>query len=349
MIRQRVTRHGDVFDLAPATELAGCTVDRIDIGVVKVGPVRKWLETRRQWDTRYAGAKSRVRKKRLRDMAAGYESFGAGEFPPPSALAGRRKIGEDLAEKKKTRSMGLALWSLWGSKHDEVAVNLEQQADREPEVKAVTPSEGQGARPFTEIENQEATLRAIGSSSRSRSRRRIVQDDHQTEVAGETGIDENTPVANLLAGRQEKDAAARARSGNLLSPNFVPNTGVAGRRPTVEGVSMPFSLKKDAETASMVTLTSAVDPQKTSRIPSPEPTSSDIVQSADEEGAVATERDDKSEVQTNEMAPSEKGGMEVEEKMEEKGNGDNEEKEKERPGLDTFVTASSWLPKATGA
>lgn len=115
MIRQRVTRHGVIFPLPPSSQLPGCTMDRNLVGVVKQGPVKKWLEKKGQWDSRYASTKKKVHKQFAKDLAAGYEGFGAGEFPPPSALAGRRKKqGATKIKEKKKKSMGLAMWSLWG-------------------------------------------------------------------------------------------------------------------------------------------------------------------------------------------------------------------------------------------
>ncbi|KAL8418656.1 hypothetical protein RB594_002033 [Gaeumannomyces avenae] len=240
MIRQRVTRHGDVFLLVPPSDLPGCCAAPEDIGVPKEAQLRRWLEAKKQWDTRYASARKSVHKKRLKNAAAGYESFGAGEHPPPSALAGRRKLGaEQKGQRKRGRSVGLALWSLWGSKHDEVTANREQQADKRPESRAPQPSEGAGARSFLDIQGQEAA-RPVTSPGLSRSPARM-------------------PVAELIAQRRGREAKA-AESEDLLDPNHVPETGATGKRPHVDGISVPFSIKKEADTASMLTLTSMVDP-----------------------------------------------------------------------------------------
>lgn len=115
MIRQRVTRHGVIFPLPPASQLPSCTMDRNLVGVVKQGPMKKWLDKKRQWDQRFASSKRKVHKQFVKDLAVGYEGFGAGEFPPPSALAGRRKKEGATKTKKRKKSMGLAMWSLWVS------------------------------------------------------------------------------------------------------------------------------------------------------------------------------------------------------------------------------------------
>ncbi|PHH90314.1 hypothetical protein CDD83_3988 [Cordyceps sp. RAO-2017] len=251
MIRQRVTRHGVTLPLPPEHELPGCRMKQDDVGVVKEGPVKKWLATKKQWDARYSAAKAKVQKKIVKDMAAGLQEFGHDERPPPSALAGRRRIGSDVAQRKRKKSIGLALWSLWGSKHDEATVQREQRAEQEPGMQAVTGDEGRGARSFRDIETQQPASPAANATGRSRPRRRTVVDENQT---GGDAADEGTPLSALLERRREREAAP-----GLLSPN-VPETGVAGKRPFVGGIAMPFSLNKTADTASMVTLNSAVSP-----------------------------------------------------------------------------------------
>jgi hypothetical protein len=135
MIRQRVDRHGNTSHLEPESELPGCSLPPSEIGIIKEGPVKKWMAAKREWDTKFASAKRRVQKQRANEMAQGYQQFSDGEVPPPSALAGRRKTGAaDVKEEKKKRSMGMSLWSLWGSKHDEDTIKLEQEADKQPET-----------------------------------------------------------------------------------------------------------------------------------------------------------------------------------------------------------------------
>lgn len=260
MVRQRVTRHGAIYPLAPATELPGCCMEPEHVGVPKQGPVGRWLQTKQRWESKFANTKTRVQKNRIKDVTVGYETFGGGEYPPPSALAGRRRIGADLSEKKTTRSYGLSLWSLWGSKHDESTVAREQEADREPEIQTATAEHGSGARPFADIQRQEA-IKASKEAQRSRSRRRIVRDERQT--GADDDVDENTPVAEILA-RKEQEGGEPSSKPGLLTPDYVPDTGVTGKRPFVGGIAVPFSLNREADTASMVTLNSAQSPRPTS-------------------------------------------------------------------------------------
>ena len=189
MIRQRVDRHGNIFPLEPPSELPGCNISPSEIGVIKEGPVKKWMAAKRQWDTKFAFSKFSVQKQRAKEMAKGYQEFGNGEAPPPSALAGRRQTGEVLREEKKKRSIGMSMWSGWGSKHDRRAIVLEQQADGRPETATASSADGAGARPLHDNETahgkrMERGLSAKGPNySRSRSRRRTVTDEPLDNVS----------------------------------------------------------------------------------------------------------------------------------------------------------------------
>jgi hypothetical protein len=63
MIRQRVDRHGIISPLEPESELPGCNLPPSEVGVIKEGPVKKWMNAKQEWDTRYASAKRRVQKR----------------------------------------------------------------------------------------------------------------------------------------------------------------------------------------------------------------------------------------------------------------------------------------------
>ena len=255
MIRHRVTRHGAFYELEPASELPACTFPREQIGVVKASVTKKWLAQKMMWDTRYAKQKTRVHSKIIKDMAAGFQDFGEGEYPPPSALAGRRRADAEMLSKKKTRSVGLLIWSLWGSKHDEMTVEREQKADDVENTEVVTQEQGAGARPFEELEEQQPPAEPVRpEASRTRSRRRTVVDEDQT------GDGEGTPAADLAALRKEAKEKEPEKT-DLLSPDAA-KTGISGRRVILNGEAMPFSVEKDVETSSMLTLTS-VQPDRT--------------------------------------------------------------------------------------
>ncbi|KAM7224192.1 monoterpene epsilon-lactone hydrolase [Rhypophila decipiens] len=293
MIRERVTTRGIVFPLPPAEELPGCTMDRNLIGVVKAGTVRKWLEHKKRWDTKFAKTKRRVLEERIREMKAGYEVFGEGEFPPPSALAGRRRISKPEPEgKKKVRSLGMSLWSLWGSKHDEMTVHREQQAEDDREAADTKGAEGQEADDTRNKQGKEKEKLSrpgfLKTKSRSHSHMKTVRDESQVQESSsgasssKTGTgskadeadERTTPMDDLLALRrkQNEDSDSAAQTRNLLSPNDIPttpapDTGVMGKRPFLDGISMPFSLGKrknnEGDNASTMTLNSNLDLDRT--------------------------------------------------------------------------------------
>lgn len=129
MIRQRVNRHGIVYPLALPSELACLHLDPASIGAIKPGPVRKWMAQKKVIDNKFAGDKKKVQKRRLKEIQQGYEMIGEGEHPPPTALAGRR-TADMPAEKRLKKSWGLAMWSGWGSSHDENTLERAEKHDQ---------------------------------------------------------------------------------------------------------------------------------------------------------------------------------------------------------------------------
>ncbi|KAI9759558.1 MAG: hypothetical protein M4579_002224 [Chaenotheca gracillima] len=208
MIRERVDRHGAIFQLAPASSLPALQMPPNDIGVIKQGPVRKWMAAKKEWDTKFARQKRAVQKQRAKEMAAGYDTFAGDDAPPPSALAGRRRA-DMPKEQKKGRSIGMSLWSLWGSSHDEKTLEREEKADRQPETTVATSDNANDVRSPTRKSKFSGA-----AASRSRSRRRTVTDAGQVGTEAED-VDENTPAGDLLA---RKGEAGVGEGRNFLSP-----------------------------------------------------------------------------------------------------------------------------------
>ncbi|KAL2354886.1 Alpha/Beta hydrolase protein [Cryomyces antarcticus] len=158
MIRQRIDRRGAIYPLSPPNELPALQMRAADIGIIKPGPVRKWLAAKTKWDSRFAREKRAVQTQRVKEMAAGYDRFEGDEVPPPTALAGRRK--KDMPrEPKQRRGWGLSMWSGWGSKHDEMTLGREEKAKatRRPSVMTVDPAP---SRPHAEHQLPAAARRA---------------------------------------------------------------------------------------------------------------------------------------------------------------------------------------------
>ncbi|KAF2802800.1 alpha/beta-hydrolase [Mytilinidion resinicola] len=118
MIRQRIDRNGVIHSLVPPSELEALQLESSEIGTIKPGPVRKWMAAQSKWNENFAKQKRAVQKKRIKHMERGYEGFD-GEVPPPTALAGRRVKGMEM-QKANKKSWGMSMWSVWGSKHDEM-------------------------------------------------------------------------------------------------------------------------------------------------------------------------------------------------------------------------------------
>ena len=261
MIRQRVTRHGVIFPLDPESQLAACILKPQDVGIIQVAPVRSWLETRTKWDARYAKEKRKVHERMAREMAEGYLAFGNGETPPPSALAGRRRSPAAKAGwgKRKRKSVGLALWSLWGSAHDKAREMAHIRGGEDATESGGQALRSRSGRPrgmsYRGVTDENQTGEATSSSGTSDALRK-----EASALSGATALDKETSVVSerrgtvvedLLKERKEKEEENK----KLLGPDHAV-TGVAGRRPTVEGVAMPFSLGGGTAGSSMVTLNS---------------------------------------------------------------------------------------------
>ncbi|KAL9014302.1 MAG: hypothetical protein Q9173_001041 [Seirophora scorigena] len=230
MIRQRVDRHGNIFPLGPASSLPALQMSANEVGVIKPGPVRRWLGAKKEWDTKFAREKRRVQKRRVEEVAKGFQGFGDDEVPPPSALAGRR--GLNMAPEAKTKkSWGMSLWSLWGNSHDEKTVRnnhtqiskplsfsinvgaddvvlqlkREEEADKEAGITTASPGGTSNGK------------RTLQPRSRSRSRRRIVS------YTGQSGpdIDENAPALEILRRRQEGTDVSTPNDPFIRSPTSI--------------------------------------------------------------------------------------------------------------------------------
>ncbi|KAI9834048.1 MAG: hypothetical protein M1819_003333 [Sarea resinae] len=206
LVRQRVDRHGNIYPLGPHSSLPALQMSPNEIGVIKPGPVRKWMAAKKMWDTKFARQKRAVQKQRANEMAKGYETFANDEVPPPSALAGRRKR-DTTKEEKPRRSYGLALWAMWGSRHDKDTIEREEKADRNPEIAVIAPNNADSHTSTAAITSTTHLAPPfVSAKSRSRSRRRTVTDAGQA--------DENTPAGALVGSR---DAAATPVIGSALA------------------------------------------------------------------------------------------------------------------------------------
>lgn len=204
---------------------------------------------------------------------------------------------------------------------EEEAEKNDQKIDMRP-----TSSGGQGARPFLDIENQKA---AAPMSPRTRSRRRMVSYQNQ-DIEGDhentAGLEFEEPTA--------EGTGAQSPHIQFLTPGPQPAIGIgtSGKRAYVDGIAVPFRLKKEgAEDASMMTLNSEnSQPLQSPRASTARPLSSSTAEAVGVvEGATS---------------PLEKynGHGGGDDNL--NGSGDEEKDGAERPGLETFKTAAEHLP-----
>jgi acetyl esterase/lipase len=192
MIRQRIDRNGKIYPLTEEHELPALQMHPGEVGVIKEGPVRKWLEAKHHWDTKYASTRRRVQKERAKTLASGkITGFEADEYPPPSALAGRR-TDKDILLKKKRKSYGLAMWSGWGSRHDESTLKREEHAvEAEKSHEQPASESNRSGEPETSQQPLEADLEHDRShtspTTRRRNRDRSFSSKRQTSESGVRG------------------------------------------------------------------------------------------------------------------------------------------------------------------
>ncbi|KAI9659631.1 MAG: hypothetical protein M1831_003712 [Alyxoria varia] len=267
MIRQRVTRHGEIYGLESADQLAACTMTPADVGSIKPGPVRKWLAAQERLNEKFKDELKEVRERHLKNLAEVRDEGGAIfaeaasndvdfrlERPPPTAWAGRRR--EHLAKLMKARakkrmSKGLAMWSGWGSKHDEDAIEKEEEKVKNKEdvtmsVTAVRPKDTQNTN-----QTAEQQLQPVESPSQA-------QQGNTASPITTTRHAEDVPAQDS----QTAQAAADPITSSIL-PDPAKSTG--GKLPIVGDGStlVPFKLHGDLmgpnnqRNASTVTLTNA--------------------------------------------------------------------------------------------
>jgi acetyl esterase/lipase len=205
MIRQRVDRHGVTYPLAPQSELKCLHLDPESIGAIKSGPVGKWLKHKRDADSKFAGDKKKVQKKRLKEIQQGYALVGEGEYPPPTALAGRRTADMPAAQKLK-KSWGLAMWSGWGSSHDETVIERQDKLEKDPSLRP------ESRQPGTNLPAAEtAGFKPFGSDEDGRRR----AGSTSSVVSGRSKMEDRS-VSPFVAGSEDRAAAG---GSNLRPPS----------------------------------------------------------------------------------------------------------------------------------
>ncbi|KAK6534999.1 hypothetical protein TWF281_006297 [Arthrobotrys megalospora] len=243
MVRQRVDRKGNIYPLPPVQELECMQLAMEEIGCIKPEPVRRWMEGKQQWDSKYAKAKKRVQEQRAKEIAeggyVGFEDDGSGveERPPPSALAGRRrKKGEVVPGRSFRPSYGLKLWSMIGSKQDVKTIEAEQKKEKKQEdggdggdkVEVLSP------KPVgvTDVSGVVQEDRVLSSSSGSEGGGGV------TGVSGSGDVKGVTEAGNGIEG--EKLGKTQSQVERLERIASVPDAVLVDAPPGVVGVREPF-------------------------------------------------------------------------------------------------------------
>lgn len=205
MIRQRVTRYGVIYPLAQPSEIPSLHMEPSSIGVIKAGPVRKWLAKQTEWNTKFKREKRNVQKQRTKEMAQGYDVIGDEETPPPTALAGRRRKDMPKVKERKGKSWGLAMWSGWGSKHDETTIEKEKDggARRRSSTGNSKPDPG-------EVERRGAEMSSPGALDQSRSLKSDTTQPSQQQPAATDAAQDTEIAGAAVAGTAAAGAAAIA-------------------------------------------------------------------------------------------------------------------------------------------
>ena len=254
MIRQRVTRRGQVYDLEMPAELPACQMKPSEIGAVKPGPVRKWCGKQEQMNERFASAKREVQAKRMKEMtdcaggriavfADGRSDIEAGqERPPPTAWAGRSQdqLKHVLkATTKKRISHGLAMWTGWGSHHDNEAIEKEEEKVKKKQTVLMSITKVQPKDPNSRSRSQggAAALTPLRTSPSAPPVSSLQTSAVKSVPAAQaqTGQSAEFPTASPISPRHEANITTAA-------PTLEPAISKPNRPSMGPGTTMPFKL-----------------------------------------------------------------------------------------------------------
>ncbi len=136
MIRERISVLGFIRPMEPVAEMYMLHLRPDDIGVIKEGPVKRWMAARASHDQKYQKRKTKLQKQRAREyVEAEQHGFVLGEFDgekvPPAAAAGRSSLKAasrivKMGEGKK-KGMVNTMFSKVMIGHDEEKINAEQR------------------------------------------------------------------------------------------------------------------------------------------------------------------------------------------------------------------------------
>lgn len=165
MIRQLIDSHGNIHPLPHESQLPALRLRLHEIGEPQVGPVRRWMNAKQEWDTKYSSLKKKILKSRVEELVLGIEELAPGETPPPTSLAARRSVSIRRVRRPFKKSRALAFWSSIANRHDEKA--LRESGEYAGRFRPTMPRPASETRVVTDVGQSNESQREITKRERS--------------------------------------------------------------------------------------------------------------------------------------------------------------------------------------
>ncbi|PGH27731.1 hypothetical protein AJ80_00518 [Polytolypa hystricis UAMH7299] len=211
MIRQRVAKNGVLHPLPHKSSLPALQLRPSEVGMVKPGPVRKWMAAKEVWGNKYAKDALRVRKQRIKELLLALEDLEPGELPPPSSLVARKNAYLLESKKKHKKNHAISLWSKFASKHDVKTLEKEEMEAASGKTTTTTtqPSTPRGLLGLSEM----------GRRSSQRSRGRDISSDNSARARS---VSRTRPVMDEGQANESHEALVQQRLDDQLRAHITP-------------------------------------------------------------------------------------------------------------------------------
>ncbi|RDW78355.1 hypothetical protein BP5796_06207 [Coleophoma crateriformis] len=129
MIRHRVDRFGYLFPLKPPSGLRACNFPASEIGWPKAAALKGYFKYKAEQEKKFGSLLKKAHEQRQKNAKTGYIKFPDGEVPPPSALAGRRVLGQEVEREKERGRLGKGIVGLLFGRFDEAPVSASRKTE----------------------------------------------------------------------------------------------------------------------------------------------------------------------------------------------------------------------------
>ncbi|EAS36023.1 lipase/esterase [Coccidioides immitis RS] len=203
MIRQLIDGHGNIRPLPDESYLPALGLSPDEIGEPKVGPVRRWLNAKQEWDNKYSRLRRKILKRRVEELLLGIEELAPGETPPPSSAAARRGISIRRIRKPTKKNRALAFWNSIANKHDEAV--LRESGEYAGRFRAPLPRRASETRVVTDVGQSNESQRDVSEKVSSRKAPSLASSKYsdssprQNDDAGEVNGDTNDRKATDIS------------------------------------------------------------------------------------------------------------------------------------------------------